>query len=165
MSDTSEQSTTGEEGTDPGALRERGDKAEAKAKELEAELNAAKRELALTRAGVPEQGTGALFRKAYDGELTSEAIQAAMDEYGITSPEPTPAAAPAPEGAGVVDSIAAGLGTTDPVKHVASADARIEEMSKMQTAAELDRYLENIGLLHDSEAYPEELQARQSGLG
>ena len=39
--------------------------------------------MAFTKAGIPEQGTGNLLRKAYDGELTPEAIRRAAEEYGI----------------------------------------------------------------------------------
>ena len=51
--------------------------------DAQAELQAMKREVAFTKAGVPETGTGALLRKAYDGEIDPEAIRKSAEEYGI----------------------------------------------------------------------------------
>jgi len=61
-------------------------KSKERAKEAEmakAELAELKRELAFTKAGIPEDGVGKLLRKAYDGETNSEAIREAAAEYGI----------------------------------------------------------------------------------
>jgi len=49
-----------------------------------AEAQELRRELAFTKAGIPETGTGALLRKAYDGDNDPDAIRAAAAEYGIT---------------------------------------------------------------------------------
>ena len=71
---------------------------ERKAKEAEtakAEAQAAKRELALLKAGIDlESPTGKLFAKAYDGEASVDAIKAAATEYGLIGTESAPAAAP-----------------------------------------------------------------------
>lgn len=48
-----------------------------------AERDAARRELAFLRAGVPDNKTGALFMKAYDGDPEPEAVRAALAEYGL----------------------------------------------------------------------------------
>lgn len=64
-----------------------------------AELEQAKRELAFAKAGVDtESGVGALLFKAYDGELTVEAIKAQASELGIGAPpaEPGDATPPPP---------------------------------------------------------------------
>jgi len=53
------------------------------AEAAKAEAEALKRELAFTKAGIPEEGVGALLRKAYDGEIEPEAIRSAAAEYGI----------------------------------------------------------------------------------
>ena len=54
------------------------------ANEAKAEANAAKRELALLKAGIDTNSpTGKLFVKAYDGEISVEAIKAAAGEYGL----------------------------------------------------------------------------------
>ena len=61
-------------------------KSKERAKEVEsarAELDALKRDLAFTKAGIPETGVGALLRKAYDGDTDPEAIRNAAAEYGI----------------------------------------------------------------------------------
>jgi len=42
-----------------------------------------KRELAFTKAGIPDTGVGALLRKAYDGDTDPEAIRKVAEEYGI----------------------------------------------------------------------------------
>ncbi len=69
---------------------------ERKAKEADsakAEANAAKRELALLKAGIDlDSPTGKLFAKAYDGEATVEAIKASATEFGLIGQ-----ATPAPE--------------------------------------------------------------------
>jgi len=60
--------------------------AKAREKELasaQAELEAMRREVAFTKAGIPEQGAGALLRKAWDGDADPEAIRKAAEEYGI----------------------------------------------------------------------------------
>ena len=69
---------------------------ERKAKEADsakAEAQAAKRELALLKAGIDlESPTGKLFAKAYDGEASVEAIKASATEYGLIGTESAPAA-------------------------------------------------------------------------
>ena len=55
-----------------------------KVTEIEAERDAAKRELAMVRAGIDlDSPTGRLFVKAYDGEASTEAIRSAAAEYGL----------------------------------------------------------------------------------
>lgn len=69
---------------------------ERKAKEADAakaEAHAAKRELALLKAGIDlESPTGKLFAKAYDGEASVDAIKSAATEYGLIGTESAPAA-------------------------------------------------------------------------
>lgn len=49
-----------------------------------AEAEAAKRELAMLRAGIDlDTPQGKLFAKAYDGESTLDAVKAAAEEYGV----------------------------------------------------------------------------------
>jgi hypothetical protein len=57
------------------------------AAEAKAQLVALQREVAFTKAGIPETGAGALLRKAYDGEVTPEAIRQAAAEYQIVTPQ------------------------------------------------------------------------------
>jgi hypothetical protein len=59
---------------------------------LRAELTKQKAEVEFTKAGIPDTGIGALFRKAYDGEANAEAIRQAAQEYGLV---PETAQAPA----------------------------------------------------------------------
>ena len=56
---------------------------------LKAELETQKREVQFSKAGIPDSGIGSLFRKAYDGETSQEAIRAAAEEYGILKSEST----------------------------------------------------------------------------
>jgi len=58
------------------------------AAEAKAEAEALRRDLAFTKAGVPETGVGALLRKAYDGDTDPEAIRKAAEEYGIFQSQP-----------------------------------------------------------------------------
>lgn len=61
--------------------RERAKEAEA----AKAEVETLKRDLAFTKAGIPETGVGALLRKAYDGDTDPDAIRKAAEEYGINT--------------------------------------------------------------------------------
>lgn len=55
-----------------------------KAEESASEASSLKREVAFLKAGIQtDAGVGALLYRAYDGELTAEAIKAAAVEYGI----------------------------------------------------------------------------------
>jgi len=53
------------------------------AEDAKHEVMQLKRELAFTKAGIPETGVGALLRKAYDGDTDPEAIRKTAEEYGI----------------------------------------------------------------------------------
>jgi len=63
-------------------LRE-AEKIRKEAETLRAELEAQRREVQFTKAGIPDSGIGALFRKAYDGDASAEAIRKAAEEYGV----------------------------------------------------------------------------------
>ena len=64
---------------------------DSKAKDSElAEGLAARRELALMKAGIDtSSGSGKLFAKAYEGELTQDAIKAQAEEYGLIATSQT----------------------------------------------------------------------------
>lgn len=76
-------------------LRERLQELEAQLEKSESEKQELRRKDVFREAGVPTDGVGKLFAKSFDGDLTVEAVQAAMDEYGIktgestSTPEPT----------------------------------------------------------------------------
>ena len=63
-------------------LRE-AEKARKELDSIRAELAAEKREVQYSRIGIPENGVGALFRKAYDGPGDPDSIRKAAEEYGI----------------------------------------------------------------------------------
>ena len=69
-------------------LRE-AEKARKELDSLKAELETQKREVQFSKAGIPDSGIGSLFRKAYDGDTSQEAIRAAAMEYGILQSEST----------------------------------------------------------------------------
>lgn len=54
-----------------------------KAAELEAKLAERDREIAFAKAGIPEDGLGALLRDSWKGDPNPEAIKAKAVEYGI----------------------------------------------------------------------------------
>ncbi len=67
-----------------------GKRAKREADEAKLEAQNAKRELALMKVGIDlESPTGKLFAKAYDGEITVEAIRAAAGEYGLIATSQT----------------------------------------------------------------------------
>jgi hypothetical protein len=59
------------------------------ADQANADAHAAQRELAFLKAGIPDSGPGKLFAKAYDGELTAEAIRQSAIDFEIISEEPS----------------------------------------------------------------------------
>jgi len=63
-----------------------------KAEELQAKLAERDLEIAFAKAGIPEEGLGALLRDAYQGEPNPEAIKAKAYEYGIFQKETPPPA-------------------------------------------------------------------------
>ena len=67
-------------------LRE-AEKARKELESVKAELESQKREVQFSKAGIPDTGIGSLFRKAYDGETSAEAIRSAAQEYGILQSE------------------------------------------------------------------------------
>lgn len=85
MSDT----FTGDDTQDPNEpldprIREQLRKATAD-RERVAELE---REIAFTKAGVPDDTLGTVFRKGWDGEITPDAIKAGWDEIAPPAPPP-----------------------------------------------------------------------------
>ena len=63
-------------------LRE-AEKVAKEAAEARKQLQELQKDLAFTKAGIPEDGTGALVRKAYDGELTPEAVRQFAEQHGV----------------------------------------------------------------------------------
>ena len=104
MSDTSTQYDDGDD-SDLDAVQTEGFRNEIKAArqakrenaELKTQLEAEKRERVFTEAGIPNEGTGALLRRAYDGPLDATAIKAEAAQYGLGAPAPAPATDPAVE--------------------------------------------------------------------
>jgi len=76
-----------------------------------AEAQELRRELAFTKAGIPETGTGALLRKAYDGDTDPEAIREAAAEYGVIIGTEQPAANPLAQELNQHRAIAGATGT------------------------------------------------------
>ena len=68
-----------------------GDKAKREADEARADAQNAKRELALMKAGIDlDSPQGKLFAKAYDGEISVDAVRASAAEYGLIATSQTP---------------------------------------------------------------------------
>lgn len=102
-------------------LRE-AEKVAKEAAEAKKQLLELQKEMAFTKAGIPETGAGALLRKAYEGELTAEAIRKQAEEYQIFAPSHQAATEPQNsipeselEGMRRVAGAAAGAGGTPPV--------------------------------------------------
>lgn len=163
----SESTPTEEESPDPAGLRKRGDEAVAKAEELEGQVAALQKELAFTNAGIPTTGTGALLRKAYEGDLTSEAIAAAAEEYGVAigqAQEAPPAgtAAPEPEVAAALGAASQGL-VAQPAAAPDEQGAIIRRMQELNREGGNDallRFLDEQGMLSDPERSAEEVRSR-----
>lgn len=122
-------------------------KSKERAKEIEvakSELESLKRDLAFTKAGIPEKGVGILLRKAYDGEIDPDAIREAAREYNIF---------PAEQQSNVPDPIvgelerhrniagATGTGTSGPT----GAQSLIAAMGEATNEHELMKVIEDLG--------------------
>lgn len=72
-------------------LRKENERLKAEAAQAKAEVAATQREALFDRVGVPKDGPGALFRKAYDGDIAEDAIRAQATEFKvIETPRHTP---------------------------------------------------------------------------
>jgi hypothetical protein len=113
------------------------------ATEARAELDSLRRELAFTKAGIPESGVGALLRKAYDGDNDPEAIRRAADEYGIFNMPSDSAPDPVHEELERHRSIAGATGSnTSGPTNAQSIQAGIENAT---SAAEVMEVIERLG--------------------
>ena len=104
---------------------------------LRAELNAEKREVQFTKAGIPDSGIGELFRKAYDGEANAEAIRSAAEQYGILQ-SPAPATS---SGDSELEALRRAQGATIGTSG-ALPDPGQEFLSKVKSASSADEVLE-----------------------
>jgi hypothetical protein len=91
--DYTDEETSSPDALDPNIRRQlkEAKKARRELDEARAELEAQKRELLFSRAGIPETGLGSLLRKAYDGPADADAIRKAAEEYGIVGVSAAPA--------------------------------------------------------------------------
>lgn len=121
-------------------LREKANRtavAEAKAAELE-------REIAFDRAGVPTEGPASYFRKAYDGEVDSEAIRSAYEAGGFAPA--TPAEVPAQELADASSISSAMNGGAVPAPTDTNAQLREVGKDGYGDPAALDAAIAGLGL-------------------
>jgi hypothetical protein len=117
------------------------------AAEANAKLAELQKELAFTKAGIPEDGVGALLRKAYDGEVTPEAIRAAASQYGIssgTSASTSTGEIPQSELDGMrrVNGAAVNAGGTPPVD---AGNSFLSELANANTEAEAFEVVKKYG--------------------
>jgi len=114
------------------------------AAEAQAKLNELQKELAFTKAGIPEDGVGALLRKAYDGEVTPEAIRAAASQYGITGSVSQVSEVPNSELESMrrVNGAAVNAGGTPPVD---AGNSFLAELANAQTEKEAFAIVQKYG--------------------
>jgi hypothetical protein len=97
------------------------------AREAEAGMEARKR-IAFSDAGIPDNGPGKFFREKYDGDLDPEVIKTAAAQYGFVDNTPTP---------GVADieaQSAAAQGATGNVTQGSDEEFRLEIEKAAQNA-------------------------------
>lgn len=115
----------------PKALRRQANKA----KKLEAELTAMRRELAFARAGLPmDDPRMSYFVKGYEGELESDSIRAAALEAGFLQQQARSEAAPAPD-----------LSAQTRIMQ-ASAGAAVEDISEAAALGRLEQAMNEGGV-------------------
>lgn len=143
------------EGADPAGLRKRAEEALRAAKEAEARAMEAERRAAFAEAGIPADGVGALFRKAYDGEASVEAIKEAAAAYGILGDANAAGTAISETEAGALATAAAGVApTTEPGVPTGAASIN-DEIVRLYQAGDPDAllgFLEDQGLLADPDS-------------
>lgn len=106
-----------------------------------AEANEARRKLALIEAGIDlKSPTGELFAKAYDGEMTPEAITAAAQRYGVVAPPPPVTAPPAEQAAwDRMNAANAGSGPAD-----ALTPSDLDRIKQAESPEEIERAVREI---------------------
>jgi len=151
------ENSTGE-ADDPAGLRHRAEEALRKATEAETRATAAERRATFAEAGIPTEGVGALFRKAYDGELTIEAMKTAASEYGILETSKTseaPVVVPQDDVNGLT-AMTSGLASSDnpvtPPQGAAATNLEIVKLAKTGDESALLAYLESQGLIMDPDS-------------
>jgi len=122
-------------------LRE-GEKAIKEAAETQKQLFQLQKEMAFTKAGIPETGAGALLRRAYDGELTAEAIRKQAEEYQIfAQPAQISTSDAELDSMRRVAGAATGAGGTPPVNvEVAFATALANATTEAETMAVITQF-------------------------
>jgi len=113
------------------------------AAEVKQQLAELQKEVAFAKAGIPEGGAGALLRKAYDGEITPEAIRKAAEEYNLFAPTQAQNSVPDSELDGMrrVAGAAAGAGGTPQVNVETSfATALAGANSETETMAVINQF-------------------------
>ncbi|RMH67984.1 MAG: hypothetical protein D6683_17410 [Actinomyces sp.] len=145
------------EGGDPAGLRKRAEEALKAAREAEARAAEAERRAAFAEAGIPTEGVGALFRKAYDGEASVEAIREAAAAYGILGAGTTPGtsdAVPESEAQALATAATGVASTTEPASPSGAASIN-DEIVRLYQAGDPDAllgFLEDQGLLADPDS-------------
>lgn len=118
-------------------LRE-AEKAKKELESLRSELDAQKREVQFSKAGIPDSGLGQLFRKAYDGDTSLDAIRQSAEEYGILQ---TPASIPEPSNDSELEALrrvqGATIGTTGAAPD--SQQLYLEQLAAASTPEEVMR--------------------------
>ena len=120
------------------------------AAEARRQADQARRELAFLKAGIDtESGPGKWFAKAYDGDLTVEAIKAAAEADGIgapTPPEPAPQVQiPEDERAQTRERAALATGAEPPTGEVPSPDPKRQALREFQKERDDGARLEDAG--------------------
>jgi len=135
MSNTLDTETNGEGGQplDP-HIREQLRKTnewEKEAKEANARMAEMERKMAFTEAGIPASGVGQLFRDAYQGDLSAEAVRAAAESYGILEQSQSEQGGLSPEERAAQQRI---LGGTGAGGSSAGRDPRDEMLQRIRSA-------------------------------
>lgn len=104
-------------------------------KKAQRELETLKRDLVFSEAGIPSEGVGKLFREAYKGDVTPDAVRAGAQEYGILDAPPN--SEPGPEEQHTVQRTAAATAgaTAPPPESLDEQLAATEKLPEWQRPA------------------------------
>jgi hypothetical protein len=132
MTDTLDSETNGDGGEvlDPRIREElkRSREHQTRAAEAEARAEAAERRSVFAEVGIPTTGIGSLFREAYKGDLTPEAVKSAAEGYGVLGAPSEPEDSGLTEAERATQQRIAGAGTGVPP---AGSDPRVEAANKI----------------------------------
>lgn len=116
------------------------------------ELEALRRDLVFTEAGIPSEGVGKLFREAYKGEVNPDAVKAGAQEYGVLDAPPNSEPGPQEQAAVQRAAQATAGASAPPPESVDEQLAATEKLPLHQQAEAVRQVMVRNGIWRDTAA-------------